>query len=934
MTIEQILAKSAHMHKLKTDSGFLFAELQNVSTEVLNEWEQVWAPKGDFWPVITLRYLVLKKLKNKEVVNQKTIEEIKAALSNRDISAYGEFSHEFLESLKNYPHSEKKGMFPQWQEPFKVLYQFFYTNKEKEELKDLLIDLGNQIITRNQIENAKVHVVGFDGPQNYGDSRSWAVVIPKEAAGPRSAYQIYYGFFEGKLEGGLVKGHSLNNPAFVDQINTYENWEDFLSDINNFSQRWEQLNSQLDFTFSKDESKLKKLLAKIKTENRDIYFALMDELVNELNIPNEKNLVFSIALPGLSFQVGRRYCLNLKKNQFSFIAPPNYVLEGFEKEEFTHGHNAFLYHGADGQEIINHYPAMARAIHHEIERDVNASDYHYDNAAFRQAVFDKEYRGSLFTPVTDINIQKTHKEKEMPDECKLNLIMFGPPGTGKTYHTVGEAIKIVDKEFYKENEDFTHRKALRQKYQDLLIIDWEATTGQIGFCTFHQSFSYEDFVEGIRPMEPQEGDTYLKYEVVEGIFKRICRLAEDNLKSLSQKAKHLISIPANEYANASFYKISLGDINDPADQDIYDYCVDNGVISIGFGDGIDFSSKDESEVNEAYTAKYRDNGYGAQAINFFKNYLKVGNYVVVSKGNFYVRAIGKVTGEYFYDPKTAIRHKHFRKVDWLFKDQEIPIQDIYEKNLSQQTIYKLKSDWIKREFFVKSTESAISENNNEPKKFVLIIDEINRGNVASIFGELITLIERDKRAGKEEATVVVLPYSKEKFSVPENLYIIGTMNTAERSIEALDTALRRRFSFREMPPKPELIKTEGALKEAQGKIGELDVVKLLETINKRLEKLIDKDHRIGHSYFMQIKTEAELKLAFKDRVIPLLEEYFFGDFGKIGLVLGSSFIEKIKENTVFASFDYGDAKQDLEDRPVYKIKDQSEWDFASIYQKP
>ena len=515
----------------------------------------------------------------------------------------------------------------------------------------------------------------------------------------------------------------------------------------------------------------------------------------------------------------------------------------------------------------------------------------------------------------------------------LNLIMFGPPGTGKTYHTVGEAMKIIDPEFYKENKDYTQRKAFRQKYHELLIKDWEATTGQIGFCTFHQSFSYEDFVEGIRPMEPQEGDTYLKYKVEEGVFKRICRLAEDSLKSLSQKARHLISIPAKEFANTSFYKISLGDINDPADQDIYDYCAENGVISIGFGDGIDFTDKDESGVTEAYTEKYKDNGFGAQAINFFKNYLKVGNYVVVSKGNFYVRAIGKVTDEYFYDPKTTIRHKHFRKVEWLFKNQEIPIQDIYEKNLSQQTIYKLKSDWIKREFFVKSSETTLPENNTNPKKFVLIIDEINRGNVASIFGELITLIEPDKRAGNNEATEVVLPYSKEKFSVPDNLYIIGTMNTADRSIEALDTALRRRFSFREMPPRPELIKSEGALKDNDGHIGEIDLVLLLKTINKRLEKLIDKDHRIGHSYFMHIKTEPELKIAFKDKVIPLLEEYFFGDFGKIGLVLGSSFVEKLTENAVFATFDeYGDAKQDLAERPVYKIKDPNDWDFISIYQ--
>ena len=207
----------------------------------------------------------------------------------------------------------------------------------------------------------------------------------------------------------------------------------------------------------------------------------------------------------------------------------------------------------------------------------------------------------------------------------------------------------------------------------------------------------------------------------------------------------------------------------------------------------------------------------------------------------------------------------------------------------------------------------------QEKAFVLIIDEINRGNVSQIFGELITLIEDDKRLGSPEALVVTLPYSKEKFGVPSNLYIIGTMNTADRSVEALDAALRRRFSFEEMPPDSELIGTDGELKETMGKLGEINLPSLLDIINQRIEKLLDKDHQIGHSYFISVKDLDGLKLAFQNKIIPLLQEYFFGDYGKIGLVLGKGFIEKKESTEIFANFPDTDAN-DFSDRIIYKIK--------------
>lgn len=209
--------------------------------------------------------------------------------------------------------------------------------------------------------------------------------------------------------------------------------------------------------------------------------------------------------------------------------------------------------------------------------------------------------------------------------------------------------------------------------------------------------------------------------------------------------------------------------------------------------------------------------------------------------------------------------------------------------------------------------------NNVGKPHVLIIDEINRGNVSAIFGELITLIEEDKRLGKNESLQITLPYSKKRFGVPPNLHIIGTMNTADRSVEALDTALRRRFSFEERMPDPKIIQEFGKSKNSELKI---DLVKLLETINERIEVIVDRDHTIGHSYFMSVKTMKDLKNAFYDKIIPLLQEYFYGDYSKMEMVIGSGFFDIKNKNVV--QFATKNSEFALEGK-IYKLKDISKF---------
>ncbi|MCK5098649.1 MAG: AAA family ATPase, partial [Desulfobacteraceae bacterium] len=223
---------------------------------------------------------------------------------------------------------------------------------------------------------------------------------------------------------------------------------------------------------------------------------------------------------------------------------------------------------------------------------------------------------------------------------------------------------------------------------------------------------------------------------------------------------------------------------------------------------------------------------------------------------------------------------------------------------------------------------------NDPEKdYAIFIDEINRGNIANIFGELITLIEEDKRIECDNYIPAILPYSKIEFGVPENLYIIGTMNTADRSVEALDNALRRRFSFIEMNSEPKKLSQEEFNCEG------INLEKLLFAINNRIEKLLDKDYCIGHSYFMNIKNQEnpleELKLIFSDRILPLLQEYFYGDWGKIMLILGKDFIEKKIESVTFLATEDYDDFEDYDEKPVFSLVTSDIWTletFKKIYE--
>ena len=486
--------------------------------------------------------------------------------------------------------------------------------------------------------------------------------------------------------------------------------------------------------------------------------------------------------------------------------------------------------------------------------------------------FTFELMGSLKAALSETTPRPEQRIKMQ--EAK-NLILYGPPGTGKTHATATEALRLCGEEVPQ------NRGSVMAAYNRL------KAEKRIQFVTFHQSMSYEDFVEGRQPTTDAEGDgssgSGFRLQTVRGIIRRMAEQAQ--FGAAETNGDDDISLGGKQV-----FKMSIARAGASSEEYLFEEAITEGHVLLGWED-IDFSDpkySDPQEILKICRSQGRREGpvtmQSGQVtlVDAFRNQVQVGDIIVVSKGNSLFRAIGEVTGEYEYNQRDNRRYCHRRAVNWLWVDRQgLPVSEVYDSNFTMRSIYRLAGSKLKTSALTRLINGVNENAVLDQLPHVLIIDEINRANISKVFGELITLIEPDKRLGMENALKVRLPYSGEDFGLPSNLHILGTMNTADRSIALLDTALRRRFDFREIEPDPE------TLRDAAQLCG-LDLPRILRVINDRIEYLYDRDHRIGHAYFIGCASREGVDQAMRHKVIPLLAEYFFEDWHKVAAVLGDA----------------------------------------------
>lgn len=531
---------------------------------------------------------------------------------------------------------------------------------------------------------------------------------------------------------------------------------------------------------------------------------------------------------------------------------------------------------------VESYTRMCWLILEEIQKDPELmgmsrsrlDDDCYQDEAYHLLTADIVFFGSVYmseeefkggdreTPAADAC---PDSGKEAATDVGLNTILYGPPGTGKTYHTVIYAVAVIEnKELAQvEQEAKNNYPAVLGRYR------WYREQGRIEFTTFHQSYGYEEFIEGIRPVvaspDGTEGESgEIQYGVEPGVFKRFCEKAQRPGPSGAE------NFGFNEYP--SIWKVSLWGTGD---NPVRSECLEHGHIRIGW-DGYGKDITDETDFADG----------GSAVLNAFMNRMKIGDIVFSCYSSTTIDAVGVVTGEYEWHDEYGTM-KRLRKVKWIVKDIRENILSINGGvTMTRASVYRLGKVSLDDVYQIieKYHPAPAAPMAESRENYVFIIDEINRGNISKIFGELITLVEPAKRWGRPEGMKVMLPN-------PDVLSDIF--------------------------------------------VEDLSVAEMLDRMNRRIAVLYDREHTIGHAYFMPLKKNPTIEVLagiFADSILPLLQEYFYEDYEKIRLVLGDNRKTDAEEQFITVKPNdygelFGDTEVGLDDGCSYEVNDSA---FSNI----
>ena len=564
----------------------------------------------------------------------------------------------------------------------------------------------------------------------------------------------------------------------------------------------------------------------------------------------------------------------------------------------------------------------------------------------------------------------------MRSHTPLNQILYGPPGTGKTYQTVKLAVKIADPEWYDSwHQGNSDRKELRERFNQL------REDKKIEMITFHQNYGYEEFVEGLAPkLEGETGSKKIDYHIRPGVFKKLCERAEQKESAdtgLTPNSQHAqpsdidkalewfkgkctgegftletqrrpspfqIWYDSSKYPNGFLVLPHKSDPN----REPFQIPIEN--IRNFYLDPRPVRKKPKPGSKETW--RRGNQSYMKSVINHLRENNKLPNTNIkyalellsddcsakdivlttpVESKQFSVRypsSEGRdslaISPHASVNPGKPLPISKSKIIDYY------NAPDDRKKEISQLVYPPSLIAYMEEKYGLAKREEVANEGGADIQNYVLIIDEINRGNISRIFGELITLIEESKRLGNDEGTEVTLPTSGDSFGVPKNLYIIGTMNTADRSIALLDTALRRRFRFVEMMPNYDTL--EGISIETDE--GAIEIAPLLQEMNRRIEYLYDRDHQIGHAYFMRLRDDSTLETLaeiFRHQILPLLQEYFYESWEKVHEALNKNKFIKQESSSSRPTSDFVD-----QDKQLWRIDEDAfnrPENYRKIYEK-
>ena len=590
------------------------------------------------------------------------------------------------------------------------------------------------------------------------------------------------------------------------------------------------------------EIDLVNLLKDFNRKDLEEYYDFLDKIIDKFDLQqNDQRLVFNFRdKKFIVFTIGQRYIWRVRNSKSSEL-----TFGAISTDVFTENHSNFdgnptaYWNGTNTiSEIINHQIKVFDAIEKELNRTQISGYSKYNKKELEKMAFDIDFRKEILSQLDcqttpEKPMENINADKKIP----LNQILFGAPGTGKTY-------------------------TLRNEYFPKYTISEKSISPESYF---------EEIVSGLTWWQA------IALALLEMGTSKVNDILENRWVSKKAILSESKNVRATIWGNLQFHTIiESKTVNYTQRQSPYNF---------------DKTKDKKWELLETDLKEQAPEIYDIlDSVNNFKP-----------------------------NPNKEIKHYVFTTFHQSFSYEDFieGIKPVMEEG-KEAISYQIENGIFK--------DLCLKAQSDPENRYAIFIDEINRGNVSAIFGELITLIEPDKRIGAVNELKVKLPYSKREFGVPKNVDIIGTMNTADRSVEALDTALRRRFSFVEMQPNPNVL--------LDSEYTDIDLKRLLETINQRIEVLIDKDHQIGHSYFIGIQNLDDLKLVFKDKIIPLLEEYFYGDFGKIGFVLGGKFIFQ-EENTAKFPKNFAYENDFLEDKKVYRFTPFEYWNestFISVYE--